>query len=146
MKSVFPSTCSTDRDRRDGFGVTEMIIAMLILGMMLSYIVPLFHQLGTMQRRIEKQTLLQQTAMNLVEQLHTFSAKQIEDIDAISQKLKEQIDTEKYSLTLQKHPAIKTGQPLRIELELRPVHPKETLSAVKLSTWLSFTPGVKEAS
>lgn len=123
-----------------------MVIALLLLGLMISYIVPLFHQLGRVQRRIEKQTLLQQTAVNLIEELHTFTAKQIEDIDAISNKLKEQIDTDKYDLTLQKHPPLKSGQPLRIDLELRPVHQKETLTVVKLSTWLSFPPVVKEAS
>ncbi len=146
MKNIYSSTCFQKRHRRDAFGIAEMVIALLLLGMMVSYIVPLFHQLGTMQRRIEKQTLLQQTAVNLIEELHTFSATQIEDIDAISKILKKQIDTDKYNLTLQKHPPIKTGQPLRVDLELRPIHQKETLTAVKLSTWLSLEPVAKEAS
>ena len=146
MKYFCYTTCSRKRHYRNAFGVTEMVVALLILGLMVSYVLPLFHQLGSMQRRIEKQTLLQQTAVNLIEELHTFSAEQFENIDAISSQLKKRIDTEIYNLTLQKHPPIKTGQPLRIDLELRPVYPKETLAGVKLTTWLSFTPAAKEAS
>ncbi len=146
MNYFSPSICSQNRNRRRGFGVTEMLVALLLLGMMVSYFVPLFHQLGRMQRRIEKQTLLQQTAANLVEEIHTYTAVQIKDIDAVTQKLKKQIDTDKYNLTLKAHPAIKTGQPIRIDLELGPVHQKETLTAVRLSTWLSFAQAAKEAS
>ena len=137
---------SKEPSQRAGFGVTEMIVAMLLLGLMVSYIFPLMSNLNRMQKRINKQTLMQQTVMNLVEELHTFSAEQLQDRDAIQKQLEQQIDTQKYELVLDHHLAKKAGQPMRIDLELRSRHEIKLLPAAKLSTWLSFPVSVKEAS
>ncbi|MBL4883551.1 MAG: hypothetical protein JKY95_03310 [Planctomycetaceae bacterium] len=140
------TTSSKARNRREGFGVTEMIVALLMLGVMVSYILPLIHDLSRLQQRISKQTLLQQTAWNLVEELHTFSAVQLQDVAAIRQQLETQIDTKKYHLVLTKHSDEKPDQPVRFQLELQPKEEKEVLTTVKLSTWISIPQTTQEAS
>jgi len=144
--SVSPFLLTGTHKRRSGFGVTEIIVALLLLGMSVSYILPILNDLGRMQRRIEKQTLLQETAVNLIEELHTFSPQQLQELDAVRKQLETGIDTDDYELLLNRHSGETAGDRMRLDLELQPRRPQTVLSSVKFSTWISVPQTTPEAS